>query len=168
MAKHLLAAVVCVFAAGAGQSQAGTILSFTGDLRTDATFTSCGDGCTLDTGSLDFDYAQWAAVERDFNVPVSSTVQAITFSYGGGINGSGTSIAEGGFEPYLSLFDASGNFLASTLFGITCPPGQTPTAVPANASMCCSTQVFWRPAITPSSSAPGRTCRSRRTRVQAR
>jgi hypothetical protein len=123
MAKHLLAAVVCVFAAGAGQSQAATILSFTGDLRTDAMFTSCGEGCTLDAGSLDSDYAQWAAVERDFNVPVSSSVQAITFSYGGGINGSGTAIGEGGFEPYLSLFDASGNFLASTLFGITCPPG---------------------------------------------
>ena len=48
---------------------------------------------------------------------------AITFSYGGGINGHGTLIPQGGFEPYLSLFDASGNFLASTFFGITCPAG---------------------------------------------
>ena len=123
MTKRLLAIVASVFAAGVGQSQAGTIQSFTGDLRTDATFISCGSGCTLGAGNSDSDYAQWAAVERDFNVPVSSTVQAITFSYGGGVNGNGLAIAPGGFEPYLSLFDASGGFLASTLLGINCPPG---------------------------------------------
>src|ERR1035437_9426764 len=123
MAKRLLAIVASVFAAGVGQSQAGTIQSFTGDLRTDATFISCGSGCTLGAGNSDADYAQWAAVQRGFTVGASSTVQAITFSYGGGINGNGMAIAPGGFEPYLSLFDATGNFLASTFFGITCPPG---------------------------------------------
>jgi len=123
MAKRLLAIVASVFAAGVGQSQAGTIQSFTGDLRTDATFISCGSGCTLGAGNSDSDYAQWAAVERDFTVAASSLVHAITFSYGGGINGNGLAIGAGGFEPYLSLFDASGSFLASTLFGITCPPG---------------------------------------------
>ena len=123
MTNRLLAIVASVFAAGVGQSQAGTIQSFTGDLRTDATFISCGSGCTLGAGNSDADYAQWAAVQRGFTVGASSTVQAITFSYGGGINGNGMAIAPGGFEPYLSLFDATGNFLASTFFGITCPPG---------------------------------------------
>jgi hypothetical protein len=50
-------------------------------------------------------------------------MEAITFSYGGGTSGNGTAIAESGFEPYLSLFDASGNFIASTYFGTTCPVG---------------------------------------------
>ncbi|MBZ5618862.1 MAG: DVUA0089 family protein [Acidobacteriia bacterium] len=122
MTKRLLAIIATAFAAGVGQSQAG-IISFTGDLRTDATFISCGNGCTLGAGNSDSDYAQWAAVERDFTVAASSMVQAITFSYGGGTNGHGLAIGPGGFEPYLSLFDASGVFLASTLFGVTCPPG---------------------------------------------
>jgi hypothetical protein len=122
MTKCLLAMVAGVFVAGTGQLQAD-ILSFTGDLRNDATFVTCGSGCTLGAGNSDFDYAQWAAVERDFTVATSSSVQAITFSYGGGTNGNGMAIGAGGFEPYLSLFDASGNFLASTLFGTTCPPG---------------------------------------------
>ncbi len=128
MTKRLLTIVASVFAIGVGKSQAGTIQSFTGDLRTDATFISCGSGCTLDAGNSDSDYAQWAAVERDFHVAVSSSVQAITFSYGGGINGNGLAIDPGGFEPYLSLFDASGDFLASTFFGINCPPGANTNA----------------------------------------
>jgi hypothetical protein len=123
MTRRFLTIIAGVFAIAVGQLQAGTIQSFTGDLRTDATFLSCGSGCTLDAGNSDSDYAQWAAVERDFNVPVSSAVQAITFSYGGGINGNGLAVDPGGFEPYLSLFDASGSFLASTLFGINCPSG---------------------------------------------
>jgi hypothetical protein len=81
MTKRLLAIVACVFAAGVGKSQAGIIHSFTGDLRTDATFISCGSGCTLGAGNSDSDYAQWAAVQRGFSVAASSTVQAITFSY---------------------------------------------------------------------------------------
>ncbi len=101
----------------------GGVISFTGDLRTDATFTSCGNLCTLNAGNTDADYAQWAAFAANFNVPVTSTMTAISFSYGGGVNGNATAIARNGFEPYLSLFDASGNFLASTFFGITCPAG---------------------------------------------
>ena len=122
MTKCLLAMVAGIFIAGTGQLQAD-LLSFTGDLRADATFNSCGSGCTLDASNSDFDYAQWAAVKRDFTVATSSSVQAITFSYGGGTNGNGMAIGAGGFEPYLSLFEASGNFLASTFFGTTCPPG---------------------------------------------
>ena len=102
--------------------QGGTI-SFIGDLRADATFTACGDLCALSAGNTDGDYAQWAAFAGNFNVPVNSLMSAISFSYGGGTNGNGAVIAPNGFEPYLGLFDASGNFLASTFFGTTCPPG---------------------------------------------
>jgi hypothetical protein len=98
-------------------AQAETI-SFIGNLATDATFLPPGSGPFTDG-----DYAQWAAVVQSFEVDSTSTMEAITFSYGGGTNGNGAVIAEGGFEPYLSLFDASGNFLASTFFGTTCPPG---------------------------------------------
>jgi hypothetical protein len=97
--------------------------SFAGNLRTDATFTSCGAGCMLGPGNTDAEYAQYAAVVRTFNVASPSLMQAITFSYGGGVNGAGITILQGGLEPYLSLFDAGGTFLASTYFGTTCPPG---------------------------------------------
>jgi len=99
------------------------VISFVGNLRTDANVISCGSGCTLGPSNTDGDFAQWAAVVDDFTVSDTSTMQAITFSYGGGVNGNGQTIAQGGFEPYLSLFDASGNFLASTFFGTTCPTG---------------------------------------------
>src|SRR6266567_4822787 len=115
--RTALPITVCLALAHAGTT------SFTGDLRNDATFVSCGLGCTLDAGSSDGDFAQWAAVVRDFHVGTASTMQAITFSYGGGTNGQGTVIPQGGFEPYLSLFDSTGDFLASTLFGTTCPAG---------------------------------------------
>ncbi len=103
-------------------ARANTI-SFVGNLRDDATVTSCGSGCTLDGSNTDGDFAQWAAVVDSFTVSSASDMQAVTFSYGGGVNGNGTTIAQGGFEPYLSLFDSSGNFLASTFFATTCPSG---------------------------------------------
>jgi hypothetical protein len=88
-----------------------SVLSFSGNLRTDATVLDCGPGCTLNAASTDSDFAQWAAAVYSFSVPTPSLMQAVTVSY-----------ADGGFEPYLSLFDGSGNFLASTFFGTTCPP----------------------------------------------
>jgi len=118
--QHLLATVLLTAALAPAQA---TVLDFTGDLQTDATFTSCGTGCTLGPSNTDSDFAQWAAAVADFSVVTTSAMEAITFSYGGGTNGAGTPIAQGGFEPYLSLFDASGNFLASTFFGTTCPAG---------------------------------------------
>jgi hypothetical protein len=93
------------------------VISFTGNLQTDATVLPPFSSPT--TG----DYAQWAAVVRDFHVDSTSSMEAVTFSYGGGTNGSGMSIAANGFEPYLSLFDAGGDFIASTFFGTTCPAG---------------------------------------------
>jgi hypothetical protein len=104
-------------------SALATSLSYAGNLRADATFIDCGAGCTLGPGNSDSEFAQFAALVRSFNVPIASVMQAVSFSYGGGVNGAGTTIVEGGLEPYLSLFDASGNFLASTYSGITCPPG---------------------------------------------
>jgi len=98
-------------------AQASTI-SFVGNLGTDA-----NSGCDGGTCTSDGDFAQFGAVVDSFSVGSTSLMQAITFSYGGGINGNGQSIAEGGFAPYLSLFDASGNFLASTAPGTTCPAG---------------------------------------------
>jgi hypothetical protein len=99
------------------------VLSFAGNLRTGANVTGCGSGCTLGPSNTDGDFAQWAAVVNHFTVSTSSSMEAITFSYGGGVNGAGHMIAQGGFAPYLSLFDAGGNFLASTFFGTTCPAG---------------------------------------------
>jgi hypothetical protein len=104
-------------------------ISYIGNLRTDATVTSCGSGCTLGAGDSDFDYAQFAAVVENFSVTSTSTMTAITFSYGGGVNGNGVTIAQGGFEPYVSLFDSSGDFLASTYYGTTCPPGANTNTV---------------------------------------
>jgi hypothetical protein len=117
--SYLLA--TALLAAWLAPAEANTI-SFLGNLRTGATFTSCGAGCTLGPSNTDADYAQWAPAVAGFHVSAASAMTAITFGYGGGTNGAGMSIAQGGFEPYLSLFDASGVFLAST-FGATCPVG---------------------------------------------
>ncbi len=107
---------------GLCSARADTI-SFVGNLRDDANVISCGSGCTLGASNSDGDYAQWAAVVDSFTVSSTSAMEAITFGYGGGVNGAGTTIAQGGFESYLSLFDSSGDFLASTYFATTCPAG---------------------------------------------
>jgi len=114
------------------QAASAASISFTGDFRADATVLSCGPACTLGVANTDGDYAQYAAVVRTFNVPVASAVQVVSFSYGSGTNGAGANILEGGLEPYLSLFDASGNFLASTLLGVTCPAGANINTVTFN------------------------------------
>ncbi len=101
-------------------------VSFVGNLGTDAN-AGCEAGC-----STDDEFVQFGAVIDSFTVGTTSTMQAVTFSYGGGVNGNGQSIAEGGFAPYLSLFDGSGNFLASTYFGTTCPSGAHTNSVTNN------------------------------------
>jgi hypothetical protein len=63
----------------------------------------------------------------EFTVAVAGTVNFQTWGFGGGVNGAGTSIAAGGFDPYLSLFSGTGagaTFLASNEDG-ACPPGNT-------------------------------------------
>jgi hypothetical protein len=111
-----------VFLQSARPLKAGTIF-FSGDLRTDATVVDCGSGCTLGPSNTDGDYAQWAAVVKTFVVNSASAMQAVTYSYGGGMSQTGPIVTAGGLEPYLSLFDASGIFLASTFSGTTCPTG---------------------------------------------
>jgi hypothetical protein len=98
-------------------------LFYSGNLRTDATVTACGANCTLGPSNSDGDYAQFAAVVETFNIANATTLEAITYSYGGGTSLTGPVVSPGGLEPYLSLFDAAGNFLASTFFGTTCPAG---------------------------------------------
>jgi hypothetical protein len=113
---------VFVFLQHSPPLNAGTIF-FSGDLRTDATVVDCGSGCTLGPSNTDGDYAQWAAVVNTFVVATGADMQAITYSYGGGTSMTGAIVPAGGLEPYLSLFDASGDFLASTFLGTTCPSG---------------------------------------------
>jgi len=95
---------------------------FHGNLRTDATVTSCGPLCALGPSDADGDYAQFAAVVDTFTVSTATTMQAITYGYGGGTSLTGAAVAPGGLESYLSLFDSAGNFLAST-YGAACAPG---------------------------------------------
>lgn len=104
-------------------ARSGTVSFFSGNLRTNATVTACGLGCNLGPGNTDGEYAQWAAVVDTFAVFSTTTMEAITYSYGGGTSLTGAIVPAGGLEPYLSLFDSSGNFLASTFVGTTCPPG---------------------------------------------
>ena len=47
----------------------------------------------------------------EFNVGTKSTVTLKTYSYAGGVQADGTVIQAGGFDPVLSLFDASGNLI---------------------------------------------------------
>jgi hypothetical protein len=49
----------------------------------------------------------------NFSIGSTSTVTMQTFSFAGGVNGASTVIAEGGFAPVLTLFDGSGNELAT-------------------------------------------------------
>jgi hypothetical protein len=111
------AAVVLLFAHLVAPCLYADVISFTGNLQTDATVLPPFSSPTV------VDYAQWAAVVLDFHVNSESSMKAMTFSYGGGTNGNGMLIAPNGFEPYLSLFDAGGDFIASTFFGTTCPAG---------------------------------------------
>jgi hypothetical protein len=100
------------------------VLFYSGNLRSNANITGCGPSCTLDPiNDSDATYAQWAAFSVSFLLNHPFDVTAVTYSYGGGASLTGPIVAAGGFEPYFSLFDGSGNFLASTYLGVTCPPG---------------------------------------------
>ena len=100
------------------------VLFFSGNLETDATVTGCGAGCTLNQSvNTQYDYAQWAAAVYTFQVTTTTQMEAITYSFGGGTSMTGAVVAPGGFSPYLSLFDANGDFLASTFNGTACPAG---------------------------------------------
>lgn len=59
----------------------------------------------------------------DFTILSDTTIELMTWSYGGGTNGNGDAIAPGGFDPYVSIFDTTGDqlLLATADDGI-CPP----------------------------------------------
>jgi len=59
-----------------------------------------------------------------FTLAAPATVTTVTWSYAGGTDQAAQVIPEGGFDPWLSIFDSSGNLLASNDNG-TC--GQVPT-----------------------------------------
>lgn len=61
-----------------------------------------------------------------FTLSGPSTITATTYSYAGGINQAGTTIPEGGFDPWLAIFSSSGVLLASNDDG-TC--GQVGTDI---------------------------------------
>lgn len=48
-----------------------------------------------------------------FTLSTSSTVTAASYSYAGGINQAGASIPQGGFDPWLAIFDSTGALQAS-------------------------------------------------------
>jgi hypothetical protein len=94
-----------------------SVISFTGDLRADATFLSPGPSFT------DGDYAQWAAVVRSFHAPLPSAMTAISFSYGGGTNGFGAAITQNGFTPYPEPLRRDQPFSCLEVLGVTCRCG---------------------------------------------
>ena len=53
----------------------------------------------------------------NFTIPAAGPVTLRTYSFGGGTNADGTVIPSGGFDPTLSLFDASGNLIATNQDG---------------------------------------------------
>lgn len=48
-----------------------------------------------------------------FTLASPATVTTLTYSYAGGTNQAGTNIPQGGFDPWLSIFDSTGNLVAS-------------------------------------------------------
>lgn len=57
-----------------------------------------------------------------FSLASPSDITLETLSYGGGMNGNGQKIPEGGFEPVLSLFSGTGLFLNASGANGSCPP----------------------------------------------
>jgi hypothetical protein len=47
-----------------------------------------------------------------FTIGSSTSFTAVTLSYAGGINQAGTTIPEGGFDPYLAIFNSIGTLVA--------------------------------------------------------
>jgi len=48
-----------------------------------------------------------------FSLSATSTVTAVTFGYAGGTNQASMSIPQGGFDPWLAIFDSAGALVAS-------------------------------------------------------
>jgi len=61
------------------------------------------------------------------NVTAPGTVTLRTYSYAGGVDLAGTTVPAGGFDPVLTLFDATGNFLVTNDDGTCGEVGTDPT-----------------------------------------
>ncbi len=46
-----------------------------------------------------------------FTISSTTTVTTVTYSYAGGTNQASTSIPQGGFDPFLAIFDSGGNLV---------------------------------------------------------
>ena len=58
-----------------------------------------------------------------FSLLSAGSIDLLTWSYGGGVNGVGDTIAAGGFDPYLSVFDLGGlQLLTAVNDNGACPP----------------------------------------------
>ena len=91
-------------------------------------------GSSTDTFQLNF----------TLSVPFNVTIQ--TYGFGGGVNGAGTTIAPGGFDPLIALFDGTGtiidgtsdtllNYYTTPFFG--CPPaGMVTIGTGVGADVC--------------------------------
>lgn len=121
MSMRIIVAFLFWASATPGWLKAGTIF-VSGNLRTDATDTRCGSGCTLAAADDDATWAQWAAYNHSFSTAQTGRIQVVTYGYAGGASGTGAVVPAGGFAPYLSLFDSSGALIESSSSGI-CPPG---------------------------------------------
>ena len=72
-----------------------------------------------------------------FNLPAPSTVTLLTLGYGGGVNAAGQTIAAGGFEPVLGLFDSTGVALSGPIQpGNNNPPCSPRNPDPARDNFC--------------------------------
>jgi hypothetical protein len=72
-----------------------------------AVYPAVGDSATSYTGSLANSSDIYSLV---FNVggTTSETVTVQTWSFGGGVNAAGATIAAGGFDPFVAIFDGTG------------------------------------------------------------
>jgi hypothetical protein len=68
LSRKLASLSALIFARGR-PALADITFSFTGNLRTDATFASCGFGCTLSAGDSEQSYAQFAALVLNVDDP---------------------------------------------------------------------------------------------------
>jgi hypothetical protein len=60
----------------------------------------------------------------DFTVGAESLVTLLTYSYAGGVNAEGKTIARGGFDPILSIYDSAGKLIKYNDDGVA---GQVPS-----------------------------------------
>jgi hypothetical protein len=90
------------------------------------------------TGTLTSPEDTW---QSDVTLSGAGTLTLQTWGFGGGTNAAGTAIPSGGFDPFVGVFDSSGNLIQGTSDGLSnytsftaCPPAGLVTigSVPGN------------------------------------